>query len=369
MRADHVRMGVDARPRANPPPAPQPAGGLVTPRQQRTSWLSSGRSGRCGARRGAGGCGWRRPGWGLRRQRASRSPATAGDQRRGALGAIRDDLGQVPALGREHPVVDREEVELGQAGEQSRIGAVAAAEGIRLPATPTPRVGADNAPTDRTAPPSQMTRTPSSDEEWSPHQTLRIQQNLLAMKSLTSNLNKWSRKWRILQAGSLCHRTNERPVCLPPRNIAVRQAAEGYQHVRVGTEGDGYLIKGHQEFFVHWAVCLHHHRPIRRHGEQEICPPSIRSHSDSHPSGNLFYLSWIHCRRPPPVAYQTPGGQKDDCRWRSPQYFAADSCDRPLHAGISSSSCPPRWSGKTNTYSSPWNKVVGGVTPVEGLRI
>ena len=46
----------------------------------------------------------------------------AGDERRGAFGAVLDDLGGVSPLGvaqrREHPVVDGEQVELGQAGEQ-----------------------------------------------------------------------------------------------------------------------------------------------------------------------------------------------------------------------------------------------------------
>ena len=44
-----------------------------------------------------------------------------------------DDLGEVAPLGvaqrREHPVVDGEQVELGQAGEQPGVGAVAAADG------------------------------------------------------------------------------------------------------------------------------------------------------------------------------------------------------------------------------------------------
>ena len=57
----------------------------------------------------------------------------AGDQRRGALGAVLDHLGQVAPLGvaqrRQHPIVDGEQVELRQTGEQSRVGAVPAADG------------------------------------------------------------------------------------------------------------------------------------------------------------------------------------------------------------------------------------------------
>ena len=52
---------------------------------------------------------------------------------RGALGAILDHLGQVAPLGvaqwREHPVVDGEQVELRQPGEQPGLGAVGAADG------------------------------------------------------------------------------------------------------------------------------------------------------------------------------------------------------------------------------------------------
>ena len=52
---------------------------------------------------------------------------------RGAFGAVLDHLDEVSPLGvaqrREHPVVDREQVELGQAGEQPGVGAVAAADG------------------------------------------------------------------------------------------------------------------------------------------------------------------------------------------------------------------------------------------------
>ena len=43
--------------------------------------------------------------------------------------------------------------------------------GIRLPATPTPAWARTMLRQDRTAPPGQMTRTRSSDEEWRPHRT------------------------------------------------------------------------------------------------------------------------------------------------------------------------------------------------------
>ena len=56
-----------------------------------------------------------------------------GNERRSAFGAVLDHLVEVAPLGvaqrREHPVVDGEQVELGQAGEQPRVGAVPAADG------------------------------------------------------------------------------------------------------------------------------------------------------------------------------------------------------------------------------------------------
>ena len=57
----------------------------------------------------------------------------AGDQRRGALGAVLDDFDQVASFGVaqrcEQPVVDRQQVELGQAGQQPGVGSVAPADG------------------------------------------------------------------------------------------------------------------------------------------------------------------------------------------------------------------------------------------------
>jgi len=56
----------------------------------------------------------------------------AGDQGRGALGAILEDLEQVMALGagqgREAPVVDHEQIGLGQAAEGAQVGAIAAGD-------------------------------------------------------------------------------------------------------------------------------------------------------------------------------------------------------------------------------------------------
>ena len=56
-----------------------------------------------------------------------------GNEHRGAFGAVLYDLVEVAPLGvaqrREHPVVDGEQVALGQAGEQPRVGAVPAADG------------------------------------------------------------------------------------------------------------------------------------------------------------------------------------------------------------------------------------------------
>jgi len=53
----------------------------------------------------------------------------AGDQRRGALGAVLEDLEQLVALrageGGEAPSVDHEQVGLGQAGEGAEVGAIA----------------------------------------------------------------------------------------------------------------------------------------------------------------------------------------------------------------------------------------------------
>ena len=57
----------------------------------------------------------------------------AGDEGRGAFGAVLDDLGEVAPLGvakrREHPVVDRQQVELRQASQEPGVGAVAATDG------------------------------------------------------------------------------------------------------------------------------------------------------------------------------------------------------------------------------------------------
>ena len=57
----------------------------------------------------------------------------AGDQGRAALGAVLDDLGDVAPLGiaqrGEQPVVDRKQVQFGEAGEQPCEGAVAAPDG------------------------------------------------------------------------------------------------------------------------------------------------------------------------------------------------------------------------------------------------
>ena len=57
----------------------------------------------------------------------------AGDEGGGTLGPVLNDLGEVAPLGvaerREHPVVDGEQVEPGQPGEQPGVGAVAAADG------------------------------------------------------------------------------------------------------------------------------------------------------------------------------------------------------------------------------------------------
>ena len=57
----------------------------------------------------------------------------AGDQSRAALGAVLDNLGEVAPLGiaqgGKQPVVDREQVQFGEAGEQPCEGAVAAPDG------------------------------------------------------------------------------------------------------------------------------------------------------------------------------------------------------------------------------------------------
>ena len=57
----------------------------------------------------------------------------AGDEGGGAFGTILDDLGEMARLGvaerGEHPVVEGEQVELGEAGEYPGVGPVAAADG------------------------------------------------------------------------------------------------------------------------------------------------------------------------------------------------------------------------------------------------
>ena len=71
----------------------------------------------------------------------------AGNQRRGALTAIFQDLEQIPPLGvgqwREQLVIDGQEIELGQLGEQSAIGAVPATDGqvVQEPRCPDIRRG------------------------------------------------------------------------------------------------------------------------------------------------------------------------------------------------------------------------------------
>ena len=87
------------------------------------SVASSGPSARCGVRREVGGRRLRRPGWSRRWQRASRSRAT--DWSRGAFGPVLDDLGEVAPLGVaqrcDHPIVDGEQVELGEASQEPGV--------------------------------------------------------------------------------------------------------------------------------------------------------------------------------------------------------------------------------------------------------
>ena len=67
-----------------------------------------------------------------------------------AFGAIFDDLGEVSSLGvaqrREQPVVDRQQVQLGQSGEHARIRAVAPADGHLVQQPRHPDVAGREAP-------------------------------------------------------------------------------------------------------------------------------------------------------------------------------------------------------------------------------
>ena len=57
----------------------------------------------------------------------------AGDQRRGAFAAVFEDLEEIAPLAirerREQPVVDGQQIELGELREELAVGAVAAADG------------------------------------------------------------------------------------------------------------------------------------------------------------------------------------------------------------------------------------------------